>query len=170
MSEGVDESKAYAAIYLELKRIARYLLTNNQLQYTLGPTQLVHEAYLKQYKIKQLKSWEDRKHFFNHYFAVLRCIIVDYVRMKNAQKRTQKFPESDTDDDIEISDMETVLTVGDAIEKVRKIDEETADLLELRFFAGLSTYEIADNMGLCPRKVQRQLVKAKSVLKRIISD
>jgi RNA polymerase sigma-70 factor, ECF subfamily len=133
----------FTHVYGELKRIAHNELRNEPNDPLLQTTGLVHEAFLRLRTSKV--DWESREQFFAIFSRLMRQILVDFGRKRNASKRTRI--------DILPGNSQSrlpadVLDLNDALDELVKFDEHKARMVELRFFAGLSLEEVADVVGV----------------------
>ncbi|HEY7089528.1 MAG TPA: ECF-type sigma factor [Tepidisphaeraceae bacterium] len=170
---GKDESargRLLAAVYDELRAMARQRLRHERAGHTLQATALVHEAYLKLIGQNSL-PWRHRAHFFGACANAMRQILVDHARARNARKRggnvrPQTFDEPASDD----ADPSLVLAVDESLEKLRAEDARAAEVVELRFFAGLEMKEIADALETSERTVRRDWAFARARLLQMFGE
>src|SRR3984885_125900 len=157
----------FSTLYSELHRLAKRELASQSLPVTLSATTLLHLAYLGMAE-REGPSFPDRARFMGYAARVMRGLIIDHARNRRAQKRGGKFEittlenavEADFPDDAEPS------RVSDALDKLAKVDEELAELVDLKFFCGFSFAEIAPMKKLSERTVQRKWEKARIYLHR----
>lgn len=149
-------------VYSELKRIAGAYLEGERPGATLQVTALVHEAYLRLIDYRQQK-FESRKHFYVVAAQVMRRILVDHARRRNALKRSATLP---PDSGLVLEPEVDVLGLNEALNRLAASDPEKARVVELRYFAGLSVQEVADLIGTSPATVKRQWTVAKAWLFR----
>lgn len=155
----------YGQVYDELRQIAHYRLSKHRPGATLNTTALVHEAYLRLIDHDAVE-WQDRAHFFAASSRAMRFIIIDYARKWSAQKRgghLDKVPLSD----IQLGTEERVddlLTLNDALEKLAAVSERQSQLVEYRFFGGLTYQEIAEVTGRSVPTVKRDWQRARTWL------
>jgi RNA polymerase sigma factor (TIGR02999 family) len=161
---GDDESfnRLLPMVYSELREIARAYMRREQAGHTLQPTALVHEAFLRMVK-HPTSVWQDRKHFYGVAARLMRQILVDHARSSGAGKRGRGLKEalmrsfepsvSPRDTDFVVLEM--------CLEKLEKADPRKAQIVELRFFGGLSLEEVADAVDLSLSMVKRELTLAK---------
>jgi RNA polymerase sigma factor (TIGR02999 family) len=152
-------------VYAELKRIAGAYLDGERLGATLQVTALVHEAYLRLAEYRKPK-FESRKHFYVVAAQVMRRILVDHARRRNALKRGATLP---PDSGLVLQPELDVLGLDGALNRLAASDPEKARVVELRYFAGLSVQEVADVIGTSPATVKRQWAVAKAWLFRALS-
>lgn len=155
-------------VYDECHRIASRQLRRERPEHTLEPTALVHELYLR--LIDQSRTdWKNRAHFFGIAARLMRRVLVDYARGRNAAKRdsSRMLMTVDAGDEIgNDSRITDLLAVDDALQRLAQRDPEQQRIVELRFFAGLTVEEIAHVVGRSPRTVKREWRLAKAWLFR----
>lgn len=150
-------------VYDELRRLAHsYLRGQDQ---TIQATALVNEAYIKLVEGKA-QPVNNRTHFFALAARVMRQIIVDYARSKNAQKRGSGMANLELKEEILSlnQDATQVLAIHEALEKLAKEDGRKAELIEMRFFAGMTAEECAEATGITAAQVYRELRLAQAWL------
>jgi RNA polymerase sigma factor (TIGR02999 family) len=152
-------------VYSELKRIASAYLEGERASTTLQVTALVHEAYLRLVDFRQPK-FESRKHFYVMAAQVMRRILVDHARRRNAAKRGAVLP---PDSGYVLQPDVDVLALDDALSSLAATDSEKARIVELRYFAGLSVEEVAEITGTSPATVKRHWMVAKAWLFRALA-
>jgi RNA polymerase sigma factor (TIGR02999 family) len=158
------EKELYAVVYEELKRIAHRHLHDVGGSDTLSTTELVHEAYLK--LSHSPGQWDNRAHFFGAASRAMRQVLVDFARKRQAGKRGGQsdivtLESSDAALDIQLDEM---IALDAALDRLNEVDERLRQVVELRFFAGLSPSEIADIFGVTARTVERDWIKARLFL------
>ncbi len=154
------------AVYGELRRLARGHLQRERQDHSLAPTALVHEAYLKLVDQRRV-HWQNRSQFFAIAAHLMRRILVDHARSHHAQKRGSggKVPLGDHDIGFEALNVD-VLALDVALERLATIYPRQSQLVELRFFAGLTVDEIAAGLDVAPITVKRDWALAKAWLYR----
>ena len=145
-------------IYATLRRLARRQRAH-EAAHTLETTALVHEAYLKLIA-SEAPLFPDRAHLYAYMSQVMRHLLIDHARRKNAQKR--QAPELTAAADA--SDIIDVLAIDEALTRLAATDERLARVAELRLFGDLSSPEIADALGVTARTVERDWLKARTFL------
>ena len=169
--ESLDEVVALA--YHELRRIAHHRLAARDRDggngRTLSTTALVNEAYLKLSEQSRGK-WRDHSHFLAVASLAMRHVIVDRARERAALKRGGARQRITLDDiDLAVDDQpDIVLQINDALERIATVEPRVVQVVECRFFGGLSEKETADALGLTHRTVQRDWVKARVLLRRAL--
>ncbi len=154
----------------ELRRIAGRLFRNERGSHTLQPTALVSEAYVRLLGRRQ-GQWKDRIHFFSFAAREMRRVLVDHARRHQAAKRgggVEILPleEDDASAEPQVVDL---LALDTVLERLAILDARQARLLDLRYFAGLSTWEIASAENLSRASVYRDLAMARAWVKRALA-
>ena len=159
-------------VYAQLRAQARRHMRGERSGATLQSTALVHETYLRLVDVR-VTDWQDRAHFFALSAQLMRRILVDAARARNAQKRggpaarVQGVSTPDLDQ-VAAADSSAALLceLNDALETLRGLDPRRAQVIELRFFGGLSVDETADVLQVSPQTVMRDWRLAKVWLAR----
>ena len=157
---------AFALLYQELRSLARAKLRQHQSMTLLDTTSLVHESYLKLMGADALPV-ADRRHFFAYAARVMRSVIVDFARARAAERRGGEAEHVVLDTSISeriVAPEHDVLRVHEALEVLAQADAELAQVVEMRYFGGLSETDIADALGLSERTVRRRWEKARLLL------
>lgn len=143
-------------VYEELKRQARILMRHERADHTLQPTALVHEAFLKITEQTGIE-WKNRNHFYGIASRLMRQILVQHARQYSAQKRGNTLIHFSIDDlQIPLEDRAgSIIKLDDALEKLAELNEQQAQIVEMRFFGGLTNKEIAESVGISERTVIR---------------
>jgi RNA polymerase sigma factor (TIGR02999 family) len=152
-------------VYGELRKIAASYLRQERKDHTLQPTALVHEAYLRLTNQRDM-AWQNRAHFFGIAAQMMRRILVDHARKRQAAKRDAsawKVATAEVDGGAESAP--ELLALDRALEELEKIDPQQAKIVELRFFGGLTVEETAEVAGISPRTVKREWRTAKAWLR-----
>jgi len=159
-------SRLIEAVYAELRRLARGYLQRERPDHSLPPTALVHEAYLKLIDQRQV-HWQNRSQFFAIAAHVMRRILVDHARSHYALKRGagDRVPLEDRDAGFEPLGVD-VLALDVALERLSNAYPRQGQLVELRFFGGLTVEEIAAVLDVAPITVKRDWALAKAWLYR----
>ena len=166
---GVDREDAlnrlFPAVYAELRASARAQLRYERSDHTLQPTALVHEAYLRLLG-GAYPSWNDRQHFFRAAGEAMRRILVEHARRRARVKRGGNPVRVTLTDVASLTqhDPVEVLALDDAIRRLEQQDPTAADIVRLRFFAGLSVEETAAMLDLSERTVKREWAFARAWL------
>ncbi|WP_240125460.1 ECF-type sigma factor [Thermomonas alba] len=158
--------RVLATLYQELHGMARRQLAGQHHGHTLDATALVHEAYLKLVGRGNAR-FDDRGHFFAYAASAMRSVIVDYARQRLAQKRGGDLHRvTDLPEDLEggLRVDEDMLALDAALQRLSALDPRLTQVVELRYFAGLSELEIASLMQRSERSVRRDWQKARMFL------
>jgi RNA polymerase sigma factor (TIGR02999 family) len=163
--------RVLGTLYHELHAMARRQLAGQYGQ-TLDATALVHEAYLKLIGRRDVQ-FDDRAHFFAYAASAMRSVVVDYARQRLAQKRGGDLHRvTELPDDIEggLRLDEDMLGLDTALTKLAGVDAKLAQVVELRYFAGLSEQEIAELLKRSERSIRRDWQKARLYLLASLGD
>jgi RNA polymerase sigma factor (TIGR02999 family) len=154
-------------LYDELRRLADSYLRRERDDHTLQPTALVHEAYVKLADQTKLQ-WQNRAHFFGIAAQVMRHILVDHSRKHRAEKRGSGGPKVPLEEGLLVSRTRDadVVALDDALKSLAKIDERKSKIIELRYFGGLTTEEMAEVLGISVATIGRELRMAQAWLHR----
>ena len=157
-------------VYKELRRLAHARLRNERPGHTLQSAALVNEAYLRLIGL-DAPQWESRTHFFAIAARLMREVLVDYARRHRAGKRGGGACKVSLEDAAGVSRRQDVdvVALDDALEALAKIDARQSQVVELRFFAGLSLQEISAALQIAPATVQRDWTAARAWLHREMS-
>jgi len=169
--DGGALDRVLVLVYPELRRIAQRCLAHERGGHTLQPTALVNEAYLRLVDIQKLE-WHDRAHFFAVGARLMRRILVDYARSKGYIKRGGDARRVDFNEALVVSaELDpAVVRMDDALNQLAIFDARKAQIVEMRYFGGLSAEEIASVLGVSVQTVHRDWGIAKSWLAREMSN
>lgn len=167
-----DDSAAarlFSVLYSELHQLARRELRRRADSQTLGATTLLHEAYLDIAR-RAGPSFPDRGRFMAYACRVMRGLIIDHARHRHAARRGGRFELTSLDNEIPAPahgglDLERL---GEALDRLDRLDPQLAEVVDLRFFCGFSFAEIASMRGVCERTVQRRWDRARIYLHRVL--
>ena len=159
----------FSTLYSELHRLAKRELARRGAFASLSVTTLLHEAYIDIAK-RDGPSFPDRARFMGYAARVMRGLLIDHARSRNAIKRGGEFEITALKTDVveKSVDAKELSTIGDALEQLAKVEPELAELVDLKFFCGFSFAEIAALRNLSERTVQRNWEKARIYLHRSI--
>ena len=157
-------------VYDELRRLARGYLGRERRAFTLQPTALVNEAYLRLLKDRK-QDWRTRAQVIGIAAMSMRQILIEAARARGAQKRGGERARVTLDEGLVADEARTVdvLAVDDALHRLAAIDAQQARLVELRFFGGLTVEESAAALGISPATVKRHWAVARAWLRREIA-
>jgi RNA polymerase sigma factor (TIGR02999 family) len=160
-------SALFAALYTELHRMARRELARRGTAVTIGVTTLLHEAYLD-IASREGRSFPDRPRFMAYASRVMRGVIIDHARRRQAIKRGGGFELTTLDTAVndEFAEERALTEISDALDVLSQQEPSLAEIVDLKFFCGFSFPEIATLRGVSERTVQRQWEKARIFLYR----
>ena len=173
----VDRATAeelFPVVYDELRRLAKGYMSREKPGHTLQPTALVHEAYLK--LVDQTRAdWKGKTHFYAVGAKVMRRLLVDHARARDALKRGagwQSVTLSGALDPLgrEMLDPEQLLDLNGALEELAEIDKREARVVTLRFFGGLTVEQVAEALGVSKRTVENDWRHAQAWLRLRLSE
>ncbi len=156
-------------VYERLRSIAGHRMAGERADHTLDATALVHEAWLRLIDQDTL-SWSSRRHFYGAAAGAMRRILVEHARHRGRQKRGGTFRRLD----LEVADLgleldpSDVLAVEESLTSLERVDTRAAEIVKLRFFAGLDVAEIAGSLQLSVRTIRREWVTARAYLLRTL--
>jgi RNA polymerase sigma factor (TIGR02999 family) len=158
-------------VYEELRRLAAEKMAHEKPGQTLQATALVHEAYLRLVNGDRARSWNGRGHFFAAAAEAMRHLLVDRARRKRSRKRggDRARVVLDEANHAAAEDAEEVLLVHEALAGLAAADAQAAELVKLRYFAGLTIPEAAEALNLSPRSADRLWAYARAWLRRAVS-
>lgn len=157
-------------VYADLRRIAHRRLQSERSGHTLDTTALVHEAYLKLVP-QSSTSWGDRAHFFAVASRVIRHVLIDYARRRTAEKRSGgiRIPLREETVGVGARDVE-LLALERALARLASRDARMEQIVECRFFGGMTVEETAEALGISTSTVDRDWARAKTYLYQDLSD
>jgi len=163
--------KLMPLVYEELHRLAHQYMNKEHPGHTLQTSALVNEAYLRLIDQKQV-HWQNRAHFFGIAAQLMRRILVDYARSRRYQKRGGDARQVDLDEAMIVSQERAadVIALDDALKSLAEFDARKSQIVELRFFGGLSIEETAQVLEVSPGTVMRDWTLAKAWLRKAITS
>jgi RNA polymerase sigma factor (TIGR02999 family) len=163
--DGRASEELLPLVYAELRQLAAARMNHEASGQTLQATALVHEAWLRMVGDSN-RTWQNRAHFFGAAAEAMRRILVENARRKSRLKRGGGQIRLDIDDlDLAAtSPDDKVLLMDEALEQLRTQDPEKARIVVMKFFGGLTNQEVAENLGVTERTVERQWAYAKAWL------
>jgi RNA polymerase sigma factor (TIGR02999 family) len=164
-SDPASAEKLLPLVYDELRRLAAYRMAQQPSDHTLQPTALVHEAFLRLVGNPE-RTWADRRHFFAAAAEAMRHILVDRARRKATVRHGSNSVPLQLDDVVVAAraEDEQVIAIHDALDELAAHDPVAAELVKLRFFAGLTFVEAAELLGVSERTAKRTWAYARAWL------
>lgn len=167
VSDGSDEAynRLFTAVYDQLRDIANRQMRYERDGHTFSRTDLVHEVFLKMAGHDQI-DWENRTHFYGVAAICMRQLLVDYARKRLAQKRGGDLTKKTLISELipAEKDAQEIISLDDALEKLKQFDDRMAQVVDYRFFGGLTIEETAEVMGVSKNTVKRDWAKARGLL------
>jgi RNA polymerase sigma factor (TIGR02999 family) len=154
-------------VYEELRRIAQHFLHRERPGHTLQSTALVHEAYVRMVG-QNLPQWQSRAHFFGIAAQLMRQILVDHARSRQAVKRGGDPVKLSLDESTALPEQKDLdlIALDDALRSLSELDAQQSRIVELRYFAGLTIEDTSEVMGISPATVKRDWATARAWLQR----
>jgi RNA polymerase sigma factor (TIGR02999 family) len=172
MAETRQGEDLFELLYHELRRLARSRLASGGRNVLLDTTALVHESFLRLQGAGKV-NLADRNHFMAYAATAMRSVIVDYVRQRAAEKRGGDVDHVTLDtgvaESIGATDQE-IVDVHEALEALGKVDARLVQVVEMRYFAGLSDDEIGAALGVTGRTVRRDWERARLLLSEMLEE
>jgi RNA polymerase sigma factor (TIGR02999 family) len=158
-------------VYGELRRLAHHYISRERPGHTLQTSALVNEAYVRLVEQKEV-DWQCRAHFYGIAARLMRQVLVDYARRRGYAKRGGEARRVLLDEALVVSDERAaeVVALDEALEGLAKLDPRQSQIVELRFFGGLSIEETAEVLGVSPGTVMADWTVAKAWLRRAIKS
>jgi len=169
--DGSAADALFTALYEELHGLAKRELARRGGGVSLGVTTLLHESYLEM-AAREGTSFPDQARFMGYAARVMRGVIIDHARSRRAQKRGGQFEITSLVTDVADNavDPRELTRIGEALDELARVDPSLAQIVDLKFFCGLSLGEIAALRGVSERTVQRSWEKARMYLHRAIRE
>jgi RNA polymerase sigma-70 factor, ECF subfamily len=163
------EPRLFSLLYDELHRLAAHYLRLERPDHTLQATALVHEAFIR--LIGQGSDWQDRSHFFAAAAQSMRRILVDYARAHHARKRGGDHQKVALEEPLLVSHEQSgmMMALDEALDRLSRLDTRQSKIVELRYFGGFTTAEIALLLGISEKTVERDWEVARAWLHSEIS-
>jgi RNA polymerase sigma factor (TIGR02999 family) len=155
-------------VYDELRKLAAAKLAHERPGQTLQATALVHDAYIRLVDVEQAQHWDSRQHFFAAAAEAMRRILVETARRKKRIKHGGDLERIELDGEqlaVELP-VDDLLAIDEALEQLEASDEQSARLVKLRYFAGLSVEDAAELLGISPRTAYRDWSYARAWMYR----
>ena len=158
-------------VYDELHRLAHHYMNAERLGHTLQTSALINEAFVRLVDQRDV-HWQNRCHFFGIAAQMMRRVLVDYARSRQYQKRGGDVVQVSLNEEQIVSDEQTaeVVALDDALKSLASFDHRKCQIVELRFFAGLSIEEAAEVLGISASTVMREWTLAKAWLRKEIAN
>jgi RNA polymerase sigma factor (TIGR02999 family) len=152
-------------IYDDLRRIARALLSRERPEHTLSATALVHEVYLRLVDQRRVQ-WQNRAHFFGAAANIMRRVLVDHARGKASDKRGGSVVKIAIDENAALVEglAEEILDLDSALDALAALDARKAQIVQMKFFAGMTAQETAEALGISDATVERDWTMARAWL------
>jgi RNA polymerase sigma factor (TIGR02999 family) len=174
----IEQGDSHAAeqllplVYSELRKLAAQRLAQEKPGQTLQATALVHDAYVRLVDVKKVQHWNSRGHFFAAAAEAMRRILVEQARQKGRLKHGGQRRRVDLDSACSVADPRSLdlLALDDAVSKLAAIEPAKANLVNLRFFAGLTMPEAAAALGISLATAERHWTFARSWLYAELAD
>jgi RNA polymerase sigma factor (TIGR02999 family) len=168
--DGGALEKLTPLVHNELHRLAHRYMSREKPGHTLQTTALVNEVYLRFVDVQQV-SWQDRAHFFAISARMMRRILTDFARSRNYQKRGGTALHVSFDEALAVSHEQDaeIVAIDDALRQLALVEPRKSQVVELRFFGGLSVEETAEVLKVSPETVKRDWRFAKAWLHRALS-
>jgi RNA polymerase sigma factor (TIGR02999 family) len=167
----VSAQTLFPALYRELRRLARSRLSSGGRHTLLDTSALVNETYLRMHPESGAK-FNDREHFLAYAATTMRNVIIDFVRRRNADRRGggAEHVTLDTHSAAQLAgqDDDDILQVHEALDSLAQVDPKLVQLVEMRYFAGLTDGEIGATLGVTERTVRRHWVRARLLLAEML--
>jgi RNA polymerase sigma-70 factor, ECF subfamily len=159
------EERLIPLIYRELHRLARHYMRGERDGHTLQTSALINEAYMR-LAGEHAVDWKNRAHFFGTAAHVMRRVLVDHARARDAQKRGGAAEKVSLEDALVYTEAQAwqVVAVHEALNRLEQWDQRQCRIVELRFFSGLNVEETAEVLALSPTTVKREFQMAKAWL------
>jgi len=160
-----SEQKLLELVYAELHRLASGYLRSERKDHTLQASALVNEVYMRLFGKGEV-AWENRAHFYTTAARTMRRILIDYSRRRFAEKRPNSHHRAELGEADLFSDsqIESMLIIDEALGRLRELDSRQAEIVELRFFGGLSVEETAAVLSISEKTVKRDWSVARAWL------
>jgi RNA polymerase sigma factor (TIGR02999 family) len=163
--DGTAAGELLPLVYDELRALARRYVAQEREGFAFDATSLVHEVYLRLVSEPET-NWEGRAHFFAVAAKALRQLLIDYARARRTEKRGagRERVELRSGDAVVACDADEWLDLDEALQKLAVLDARQAQIVELRFFGGLSFEEVGEVLGVCSKTISREWKAARAWL------
>ncbi len=160
-------------VYDELRKLAAVRLAQEKPGQTLQATALVHDAYIRLVDLEKAQHWDSRRHFFAAASEAMRRILVENARRKQSLKRGGELVREELDELVLVGPEpeDDICELDDALKELEEVDPEAAELVSLRYFAGLTSKQAAEVLNVSPRTADRIWEYARAwLLKKLRCD
>lgn len=170
--DGQAAEQLLPVVYEELRKLASQKMAREAPGHSLQTTALVHEAYVRLVDAEKAQTWNSRGHFFGAAAEAMRRILVESARRKGRVKHGGDRTRIEFDDEMAADSLpsDQLLQIHEALDKLAETDKEAAELVALRYFAGLSIAEVADVLGISKRTVDYRWAYARAWLLEELHD
>lgn len=165
--ESGETDRLFSIMYDDLRRLAGKFLQNEPLRNRLSSSSLVHQAYVRMVDQSRV-NWQGKTHFFAIGATVMRRILVDHARKHRADKRGGTWQRRELNDEVtfQLSQNDDVVALDDLLQTLAKLNPRQAKIVELRFFGGMTMREIASEVNLGLRTVEKEWAMARAWMRR----
>lgn len=165
--EGPQTDKLFSLMYDDLCRMAGRFLQNEPMRHRLSSSSLVHQAYVRMVDQSRI-DWQGKTHFFAIGATVMRRILVDHARKVRSLKRGGGWERRQLNDEVtfQLSDDGDVMALDDLLQTLASLNPRQAKIVELRFFGGMTMREIATEMNLGLRTIEKEWAMARAWMRR----
>lgn len=165
--ETTDTDQLFTLMYDDLRRLAGRFLQNEPIRDRLSSSSLVHQAYMRMVDQSRV-SWQGKTHFFAIGATVMRRILVDHARRKHAGKRGGQWQRRELNDEVtfQLHKDDDVVALDDLLKTLAKLNPRQAKIVELRFFGGMTMKEIAQEVNLGLRTVEKEWAMSRAWMRR----
>ena len=162
-----ETDRLFSVMYDDLRRLAGKFLQNEPLRHRISSSSLVHQAYMRMVDHSRV-NWQGKTHFFAIGATVMRRILVDHARKVQSLKRGGGWEKKQLHDDVtfELSRDEDVVALDDLLHRLHHLNPRQAKIVELRFFGGMTMREIAAEMKLGLRTVEKEWAMSRAWMRR----
>jgi RNA polymerase sigma-70 factor (ECF subfamily) len=171
-SAGDDDAfpRMVQLVYPELRRMAQRCFAGERFGHTIQPTALVNEAYIRLIGIERIQ-WQDRAHFFAIAARIMRHVLVDHARARSFAKRGGALRRVDFKEALAVSSDSgpEIIRMDESLRELAEFDPRKAQVVEMRYFGGLTAAEIASVLGISQQSVNRDWSLAKAWLARTMT-
>lgn len=161
--------QVFEQLYADLRLTAGRLLRNDSVAAELRPTELVNESAMRLFRVEDI-DWKDRAHFLALSAQVMRRTLIDHARQMRAAKREAPRVTLLIAENEPIDEPFEIETLHDALERLAQVSPQHAQIIEMRFFAGMNNEQIADVLGISTRTAKRHWRSARAWLREALEE